>query len=146
MTDRVILLSGVVGSTAYGLAGPDSDVDRLGIFAVPTLSLLGLTPPEESHVTSKPDTTLHEAGKAARLMLAGNPTVTELLWLPDDLYEVRTPLAIRRSRCAGRSCPRSGSTTPFSDTRHSRSRNCSPVATGASRPTPAGGPRSTRVT
>lgn len=25
-------------------------------------------------------------------MLAGNPTATELLWLPDELYEVRTPL------------------------------------------------------
>lgn len=31
-----MLLAGIVGSTAYGLAGPDSDVDRLGVFAVPT--------------------------------------------------------------------------------------------------------------
>lgn len=88
----IILLSGTVGSTAYGLAGPGSDVDRLGMFAAPTLSLLGLTTPAESHVTTSPDSTLHEAGKAARLMLGGNPTVTELLWLPDDLYEVRTAL------------------------------------------------------
>ena len=36
--------------------------------------------------------TLHEVGKAARLILAGNPTAAELLWLPDDLYETRTPL------------------------------------------------------
>ena len=28
-----ILLQGVVGSTACGLAGPDSDIDRLGVFA-----------------------------------------------------------------------------------------------------------------
>lgn len=28
-----IILSGVVGSTAYGLAHEDSDIDRLGIYA-----------------------------------------------------------------------------------------------------------------
>ncbi|MFD7300744.1 DNA polymerase beta superfamily protein, partial [Streptomyces pharetrae] len=42
MTVNNILLSGVVGSTAYGLAHEDSDVDRLGVFAAPTESLHGL--------------------------------------------------------------------------------------------------------
>ncbi len=87
-----MLLSGVVGSTAYGLAGPGSDVARLGRFAVPTISLLGLERPVESRVTTSPDVTLHEAGKAARLILVCNPTAAELLWLPDDLYETRTAL------------------------------------------------------
>jgi predicted nucleotidyltransferase len=87
-----VLLAGIVGSTAYGLAGPDSDVDRLGMFAAPTMELLGLTSPSESRVTTSPDSTFHEAGKAVRLMLGGNPTASELLWLPDDLYETRTPL------------------------------------------------------
>lgn len=87
-----VLLSGIVGSTAYGLAGSGSDIDRLGMFAAPTRALLGLRLPPESHVTVKPDATFHEAGKAVRLMLAGNPTATELLWLPDALYETRTAL------------------------------------------------------
>jgi len=87
-----VLLSGIVGSTAYGLAGPDSDVDRLGMYAAPTLSLLGLHTARDSHVTSSPDVTFHEAAKLARLVLGGNPTASELLWLPDDLYELRTPL------------------------------------------------------
>ena len=87
-----VLLSGIVGSTAYGLAGPGSDVDRLGMYAAPTLSLLGLHTPRDSHVTSAPDVTFHEAAKLARLALGGNPTASELLWLPDDLYELRTPL------------------------------------------------------
>ncbi|MBD3004740.1 DNA polymerase beta superfamily protein [Streptomyces sp. 5-10] len=85
-----VLLSGVVGSRAYGLGTPESDIDRLGIFAEPTRNLLGLVSPKESHVTSKPDTTFHEARKAARLMLSGNPTVTELLWL--DHHEKLSPL------------------------------------------------------
>ena len=37
-----VILSGIVGSTAYGLNNEGSDVDRLGVFAVPTRALFGL--------------------------------------------------------------------------------------------------------
>jgi hypothetical protein len=87
-----VLLSGIVGSTAYGLATEESDVDRLGVFAAPTERLVGLHPVEPSIVSSKPDATFHEAGKYASLALKMNPTITELMWLPDDLYEVRGEL------------------------------------------------------
>lgn len=90
-----VLLAGIVGSTAYGLAGPGSDVDRLGVFAAPTVAFHGLYPPRESIVTTAPDVTWHEAAKFVRLALSGNPTVTELTWLPDDLYETRTDLGDR---------------------------------------------------
>jgi uncharacterized protein len=89
---NTVLLAGIVGSTAYGLATADSDVDRLGVFAAPTVALLGLHGPKESLVTTDPDQTLHEARKWCKLALGGNPTVMELVWLPDDLYEVRTEL------------------------------------------------------
>lgn len=85
-----ILLQGVVGSTAYGLAGPSSDVDRLGVFAWDTYRLFSLTPPRESMVTTCPDSTLHEAAKAVKLILGGNPTAAEVLWL--DEYEIKKPL------------------------------------------------------
>ncbi|MFJ3617356.1 DNA polymerase beta superfamily protein [Streptomyces iakyrus] len=87
-----VLLSGIVGSTAYGLARPGSDIDRLGLFAAPTEELHGLRRPKESHVSTAPDRTLHEAAKWCRLALGGNPTAMELVWLPEGLYEVRTPL------------------------------------------------------
>lgn len=87
-----VLLSGIVGSTAYGLAGPESDVDRLGMFAAPTVAFHGLHRPEESVVHTAPDQTMHEAAKFCRLALGGNPTVMELMWLPDELYETRTDL------------------------------------------------------
>lgn len=95
-----VLLSGVVGSTAYGLANADSDIDRIGTYAAPTSAFHGLHAPPETWVHSNPDATFHEAGKLARLLLKGNPTVTEICWL--DAYETVTPegealIAIRSS-------------------------------------------------
>ena len=86
------LLSGIVGSRAYGLATEDSDTDRLGIFAYPTRKILGIHLPQQSVVRTDPDVTFHEAAKFISLALKCNPTITELLWLPDELYETRTPL------------------------------------------------------
>lgn len=94
MTVSNLLLSGIVGSTAYGLAGPESDIDRLGVFAAPTATFHGLTAPAESVVSVKPDATYHEARKYCALALGGNPTAAELMWLPDDLYETTTPLGM----------------------------------------------------
>lgn len=91
MEPEHILLSGVVGSHAYGLATENSDVDRLGVYAAPTEQVLGLHPPADSVVSIKPDITYHEARKYVSLALKCNPTVTELLWL-EDPYEVVTDL------------------------------------------------------
>lgn len=79
-----ILLEGIVGSVAYGLNTPDSDIDFSGIYAEPTQALLGLHPPMRERATWKrkdPDTTFHEVGKAMGLMLGCNPTASEILWL-----------------------------------------------------------------
>lgn len=81
-----ILLRGIVGSTAYGLSGPESDVDELGIFAEETKRLVLLTIPDDTYVTDNPDLTLHEAGKYVRLALRCNPTILELMWLPASFY------------------------------------------------------------
>jgi len=86
------LLRGVVGSRAYGLDHADSDTDRLGIFVAPTLEVAGLDwhSSKESRVQQGPegdDIAEHEVGKFLSLVLKANPTVTELLWLDDELYE-----------------------------------------------------------
>lgn len=89
------LLSGVVGSHAYGLAHSDSDVDTLAVAAAPTEDFHGLRLPVHkaaSKVQTDPDVTVHEVGKYLGLCLVSNPTVTELLWLPDDCYQVSTEL------------------------------------------------------
>lgn len=80
-----LMLEGVVGSTAYGLATPSSDIDYSGIYVEPTANLLGLHPPSRERATKKgrdgSDATYHEIGKAMSLMLGCNPTAMEILWL-----------------------------------------------------------------
>jgi hypothetical protein len=79
-----LILEGVVGSTAYGLAHDGSDVDRLGVYAAPTAAVLGLDgrkAVDHTQVTKNPDRSRHEVGKFLSLALQCNPTVMELLWL-----------------------------------------------------------------
>lgn len=104
-----VLLSGVVGSTAYGMARPDSDIDRLGVFAAPTVAFHGLNPPTGKTATiarTDPDSVLHEAGKFAALCLAGNPTVSELLWLPEHEHADALGHALVEIRRSFLSAPR----------------------------------------
>lgn len=84
------LLKGVVGSTAYGLNHEESDTDYLGLYAVPTINLLGLDLPDlERAVEYKnPDTKYYEVLHYCRLAMKSNPSILELLWLQH--YNVRT--------------------------------------------------------
>lgn len=94
VAESQLLLLGLVGSHAYGLANENSDEDRLGVYWADTVQFHGLNPPvgcKDTIVQHEPnDVTVHEALKFARLCLNGNPTVTELLWLNE--YEVISPL------------------------------------------------------
>lgn len=85
-SDNHTIIMGVVGSTAYGLDHADSDIDQLGVFVSPTLSLVGLNKPKDTFTSTNPDITIHEVGKFCSLALKGNPTVLELLFL----HEYRT--------------------------------------------------------
>lgn len=88
-----IILKGVVGSTAYGLSTPESDVDTGGIYAVDTVELFKLHQPplrEQTIETKSPDVTLHEAHKFCRLASKCNPSILELLWLGS--YEQLAPM------------------------------------------------------
>ena len=91
------ILRGIVGSCAYGLTTPESDVDIMGIYAEPQDLFLGLSLVQDKdltkHTTSATrDETYHEVGKFMRLALKSNPSILELLWLPDWAYEeISTP-------------------------------------------------------
>ena len=77
----------LMGSRAYGFAGPDSDYDWAGVYYAPTrevLSVRGLG--RETHVGNEPDYTFHEVGKFLRLAVKGNPSVLEVLWSPHKVF------------------------------------------------------------
>jgi hypothetical protein len=92
--DWYTLLTGVVGSHAYGLDTPESDVDRMSVALAPSEQFLGFNPPtgrSGTHVQHEPeDHVTHELGKFVSLALKCNPSILELLWLPE--YEVSTPV------------------------------------------------------
>lgn len=80
-----IILEGVTGSTAYGLATENSDVDIKGVYLLPTKEVLsiGFDPQHTTKDHVDPDWVYHEVGKFMKLVISGNPTVTELLYLDD---------------------------------------------------------------
>ena len=92
MTDRKTILQGVVGSTAFGLATPESDIDRYGVWVWPTDHVLrryeNVERKEDSNVQTKPDVAMHEVGKFIRLAAGGRPPELEALFLPE--HEILT--------------------------------------------------------
>lgn len=87
-----IILEGVTGSTAYGLATENSDVDIKGVYMLPLTKVLemGFTNEHNTFDHTDPDWCYHEIGKFMKLVAGGNPTYSELLWLED--YTVLTPV------------------------------------------------------
>jgi predicted nucleotidyltransferase len=85
------ILQAVTGSHAYGLNHADSDTDRMSIFVAPTVEVAGLhwSSKDESWSDAGPtgdDNTGHEIGKYLRLVLKSNPTLIELMFMPE--YEI----------------------------------------------------------
>jgi predicted nucleotidyltransferase len=76
------ILAVVVGSRAYGLAGPGSDHDRRGVYAAPTALFWHLDKPP-THLDGPAEEQFSwELERFCTLALQGNPTVLEVLWSP----------------------------------------------------------------
>lgn len=92
MKPENIILEGVTGSVAYGLNTENSDVDIKGVYLLPTKEVLSLrfNPEKTTKDHVDPDWVYHEVGKFMKLVISGNPTVTELLYLND--YTTLTPV------------------------------------------------------
>jgi uncharacterized protein len=104
VTDDLIYAC-VVGSRAYGLAGPDSDTDRRGVFLAPAEAFwrLGAVPTHRDG--PRPEELHWELARCLSLGLSANPTVLEVLWSPlvehvtdvgRELLAVRSCLLSRR--------------------------------------------------
>ncbi|WP_229075647.1 DNA polymerase beta superfamily protein [Actinoplanes sp. DH11] len=100
-----LALSVVVGSRAYGLAGPGSDHDRRGVFVAPTKSFWGLDKPPTHFDGPRDEQFNWEIERFCVLAAQGNPTVLEVLWSPivesigpdgEDLLGARQAFLSRR--------------------------------------------------
>ncbi len=80
----------VVGSTAYGLANPKSDVDRRGFYLPPAHLHWSLAGVPEQLQTDREEV-YWEIEKFIRLALRANPNVLECLYSP--LVELASPIA-----------------------------------------------------
>lgn len=92
MKPENIILEGVTGSVAYGLNTENSDIDIKGVYLIPTPEVLSLrfNPDKTTKDHVDPDWVYHEVGKFMKLVISGNPTVTELLYL--DEYTILDPV------------------------------------------------------
>ncbi len=100
------VLSVVVGSRAYGLDTEDSDVDRRGVFLVPTPLFWSFDKPPTHLDGPEPERFSWEFERFCGLALQANPTVLECLWSPiveeitdvgRELVGVRTAFLSRRA-------------------------------------------------
>jgi uncharacterized protein len=90
LVDEHTILQVVVGSRAFGLAGPESDTDRRGVYALPASAFWGLTKPSLHHEGPQPEQMRWEVERLCALGLAANPNILEVLHSP--LVETCTPL------------------------------------------------------
>ncbi|MBM7572318.1 DNA polymerase beta superfamily protein [Aquibacillus albus] len=71
------------GSTAYGLANKESDIDQKAFVILPANYLLTRNKEWETQTFHDPDIEFHSLKKAINLLNGQNPTVLETLFVPD---------------------------------------------------------------
>lgn len=93
------ILLGYRGSIAHGMYIPSSDPDSIddkdimGVCIPELNNYLGFGHFEQKEKMYKEwDSVVYEIRKFFRLLLKANPNVMSLLWLPRELYIIRTPL------------------------------------------------------
>jgi len=90
ITDDVLLM-GILGSHAYGLARSCSDINRQGVFLTPSRELLGaIQPVADSRESHEPNARELDLGKFMRIALDGRPSALEMLYLEDHVRITET--------------------------------------------------------
>lgn len=87
----MIIFDGIVGSQAYGISTPTSDVDKKGVFIQSLDSILGIGYIEQIN-DEKNDQTFYEVRRFLELLRSNNPNILELLNLPEDCIEYKDPI------------------------------------------------------
>jgi hypothetical protein len=86
-----LIFQTVSGSRLYGIHGPDSDTDMMGVCIEPPSRVVGFNQFEQ-HVSKELNGTIYGLRKFCNLLLKGNPTINELLWAPAPYWYTNHPL------------------------------------------------------
>ena len=86
-----LLYEVISGSRAYGTNTPQSDTDIRYVYILPLDDILGL-PHQEQVSDDTNDCTGYEIGRFMELLATGNPTVIELLGMPEDVVLYKHPV------------------------------------------------------
>lgn len=88
----------VTGSQAYGTATPQSDVDHKGVYCQSAVDLQGFGYTEQLMLSK--DESHFEMRRFVQLLCSANPTVLEMLFMPDDcvLHRAEPFLVFERER------------------------------------------------
>ena len=88
--NNITLFKAIVGSQAYGTNMPDSDIDTKGVYLQDPMEILGLDYKEQINLDK--DNCLYEVRRFLQLVSTGNPTMLELLFIPEDCILEKHPL------------------------------------------------------
>ncbi|MEQ6388588.1 nucleotidyltransferase domain-containing protein [Bacillaceae bacterium S4-13-58] len=80
----------ITGSTVYGLRITTSDQDEKALVLLPLKEIIQLGKEWETSVFHEPDLEFHSLKKFMNLMLSQNPTVLELLFVPESFILKQT--------------------------------------------------------
>ena len=89
--NKLILFEAIVGSKAYGTNIDTSDTDIKGVYILPIDNILGNKYIEQVN-DDKNDIVYYEIGRFLELLQSNNPTLLELLSLPDDCILYKHPI------------------------------------------------------
>lgn len=84
-----IIFEGIVGSQAYGTNTPESDIDIKGVYIQPNDDILSFRYKEQIDIGK--DKTLYEVRRFIQLLKSANPTVLEMLYLPEECIKQKEP-------------------------------------------------------
>ena len=87
----LILFEGIVGSRAYGTNISTSDTDIKGVYILPIDNIIGNNYIEQVN-DEKNDIVYYEIRRFLELLQSNNPTLLELLSLPDDCILYKHPI------------------------------------------------------
>jgi len=84
-----IIFKAIVGSQSYGTSTPTSDIDLKGIYIQSHDDILSFKYEPQINITK--DETYHEIRRFLELLQVANPTMLELLYMPEECILIKKP-------------------------------------------------------